>query len=113
MDIEERIHEELQDLKLNPHVTNIHTRSKNHYEIEYSPKNSESSYKDKTYKIEIILPEKYPEEPPTLRFLNHIYHLNISPTAGEVRMSVLEDDWSSFLSLASIIESMDRILEEP
>lgn len=28
-------------------------------------------------------------------------------------MPVLEDDWSPFLSLNSIIESLDQILEQP
>lgn len=59
------------------------------------------------------MPTTYPQDPPSLKFLDQIYHLNIGLSSGQVRMSVLEDDWSPFLSLTSLIESLDKILEEP
>jgi ubiquitin-protein ligase len=63
--------------------------------------------------LKLTLPTAYPHDPPSIRFLDQVYHLNIGFSSGEVRMPVLEDDWSPFLSLNSIIESLDQILEQP
>lgn len=55
----------------------------------------------------------YPLQAPRVRFVNRIYHLNVGYCSGEVRMPVLEDDWSPFLTLMSVIESLDQILTHP
>jgi ubiquitin-protein ligase len=57
------------------------------------------------------LPKNYPNDPPSLKFIDKIYHLNIGYNSGEIRMSILENDWSPFLSLTSLIESLDKLLE--
>lgn len=83
------------------------------YTITYCPSSTKSPYRQRNYTLEVTLPETYPTDPPSIRFLDQIYHLNVGFRSGEVRMPVLEDDWSPFLSLTSVIESLDRILEEP
>lgn len=57
--------------------------------------------------------ENYPEEPPLLSFLDKIYHLNIDPIKGNVHMALLSDDWSPYLTLAAVFDSLDLLLEEP
>lgn len=61
----------------------------------------------------MVFSDFYPDEAPSLRFTDQIYHLNVGLSSGEVRMGVLEDDWSAFISLNSLIESLDQILEVP
>ena len=34
-------------------------------------------------------PEKYPEQKPEVKFVNKIYHLNVSPTSGHICISIL------------------------
>ena len=61
----------------------------------------------------MLISETYPEEPPKLAFLDKIYHLNIHPITGEVNMPLLNDDWSPYLTLAAVLDSLDCIIEEP
>jgi ubiquitin-protein ligase len=51
--------------------------------------------------------------PPYIYFLDKIYHLNVDPIGGQLSMPILSDDWSPFLTLSSIFEGIDNILEEP
>lgn len=72
------------------------------YRLKYQPLATSSPYKGRTYNLELILPSTYPNGPPSLRFLDQIYHLNVGLSSGEVRMPVLEDDWSPYLTLNSL-----------
>lgn len=83
------------------------------YKLQYHPCETLSVYKEKTYSLELVFSLSYPNNAPSLRFTDQIYHLNVGFNSGEVRMAVLEDDWSPFLSLTSLIESLDQVLEAP
>jgi len=65
------------------------------------------------FRVRFIIPEQYPEEPPKLMFLDKIYHLNIDPVTGDVHMGLLAEDWSPYLTLTAVIDSIDSIMEEP
>ena len=88
--ISDRLKEELEDLKTHPHISNIETPNQFTVKMVYTPSETTSVYKDKIYGLLITLPETYPEDPPTLKFLDSIYHLNINYESGEVRMAILE-----------------------
>jgi ubiquitin-protein ligase len=54
--------------------------------------------------------ESYPEEPPEVRFIDQMYHLNVEYKSGVVHMAILEDDWSPFLNVSAIFDSLDQLL---
>jgi ubiquitin-protein ligase len=70
-----------------------------------------SPYSHLTFTLIITLPPNYPEDPPALNFVDKIYHLNVDPANGEVHMPILSDDWSPFLTLAAVLDSLDNLLE--
>ena len=45
--------------------------------------------------------------------MDKIYHLNIDPIKGIVHMAILTEDWSPFLTLAAVFDTLDILLEEP
>jgi ubiquitin-protein ligase len=65
------------------------------------------------FNVKVTLPDKYPDQPPFLAFKDKIYHLNVDPITGQVSMPILKDDWSPFLTLSAVFDSLDSILEEP
>jgi ubiquitin-protein ligase len=72
-----------------------------------------SPYSHLVFTVKVTLPDKYPDSPPYVVFLDKIYHLNVDPISGQVIMPILKEDWSPFLTLSTIFESLDSILEEP
>jgi ubiquitin-protein ligase len=42
--------------------------------------------------------------------MDKIYHLNIDPIKGTVHMALLLDDWSPYLTLTAVFDSLDLLL---
>jgi len=76
-------------------------------------KSSNSPYSHIVFNIKVIIPEKFPDVPPILSFADKIYHVNIDPVSGQVSMPILKDDWSPYITLSTVFENLDNILEEP
>lgn len=76
--LSELMQREVKDLSTHPHISNIETPSDGLLKLIYSPSETSSVYKDKSYRLEICLPDTYPEDPPAVRFADPIYHLNIN-----------------------------------
>lgn len=73
-------------------------------------KDLESLYAEIPYTLKLTLPETYPEKPPFIAFLDKVHHLNIHPNTGQLSMPMLTEDWSPFLNLKAVINSLDEIL---
>ncbi|XP_069797798.1 ubiquitin-conjugating enzyme E2 T isoform X2 [Narcine bancroftii] len=75
-----------------------------------------SPYEGGIFDLDIILPERYPFEPPKIRFLTPIYHPNID-TAGRICLDILKlppkGAWRPSLNLSTVLTSIHLLMSEP
>ncbi|XP_072419302.1 ubiquitin-conjugating enzyme E2 T isoform X2 [Chiloscyllium punctatum] len=75
-----------------------------------------SPYEGGIFNLEIIVPERYPFEPPKIRFLTPIYHPNID-TAGRICLDILKlppkGAWKPSLNLSTVLTSIHLLMSEP
>ncbi|KAM5237790.1 ubiquitin-conjugating enzyme E2 T [Ctenodactylus gundi] len=73
-------------------------------------------YEKGVFKLEVIIPERYPFEPPQIRFLTPIYHPNID-SAGRICLDVLKlppkGAWRPSLNIATVLTSIQLLMAEP
>lgn len=73
-------------------------------------------YEGGTFKLEINIPERYPFEPPQIKFLTKIYHPNID-TAGRICLDVLkampQGSWKPAHNISTVLTSIQLLLSEP
>ncbi|XP_022094048.1 ubiquitin-conjugating enzyme E2 T-like [Acanthaster planci] len=73
-------------------------------------------YSDGVFKLEIQVPERYPMEPPKVRFLTPIYHPNID-TAGRICLDLLKmppsGSWKPSLSISTLLTSIRLLVSQP
>lgn len=78
------------------------------------PGPDDSPYKGGRFKVQVYLPETYPLGPPTVRFLTPIYHLNVSPTAGNVCLGFLnEENWLPTRCVRDVLSAVFSLLIKP
>jgi ubiquitin-conjugating enzyme E2 A len=65
----------------------------------------ETDWEGGVFKIALTVPEEYPMEPPTARFLTPIFHPNVY-TDGRVCVNVLQDKWEPTNDVRSILISL-------
>ncbi|XP_016067067.1 PREDICTED: ubiquitin-conjugating enzyme E2 T [Miniopterus natalensis] len=73
-------------------------------------------YEKGVFTLEVIVPERYPFEPPQIRFLTPIYHPNID-SAGRICLDILKlppkGAWRPSLSIATVLASIQLLMSEP
>ncbi|XP_006159202.1 ubiquitin-conjugating enzyme E2 T [Tupaia chinensis] len=73
-------------------------------------------YEKGVFKLEVIVPERYPFEPPQIRFLTPIYHPNID-SAGRICLDILKlppkGAWRPSLNIATVLTSIQLLMAEP
>ncbi|CAL4083122.1 unnamed protein product, partial [Meganyctiphanes norvegica] len=73
-------------------------------------------YNGGVFKLEIEIPERYPFQPPAVRFLTKIYHPNID-TAGRICLDVLKmppsGGWRPAHNLSTILTSIRLLMQAP
>uniref|UniRef100_A0A183CQ93 UBIQUITIN_CONJUGAT_2 domain-containing protein n=1 Tax=Globodera pallida TaxID=36090 RepID=A0A183CQ93_GLOPA len=81
-------------------------------------------YEGGTFVAQLDFPRSYPQRPPKMRFLSHIFHPNIYADGGEVCVSILDDAedgrpseaflrWQPVHTVESIVISVQSLLAEP
>uniref|UniRef100_A0A6I8RVQ5 Ubiquitin-conjugating enzyme E2 T n=1 Tax=Xenopus tropicalis TaxID=8364 RepID=A0A6I8RVQ5_XENTR len=77
---------------------------------------SGSPYEGGIFNLEIIVPERYPFEPPKIRFLTPIYHPNID-SAGRICLDILKlppkGAWRPALNISTVLTSIQLLMSEP
>lgn len=71
-----------------------------------------SYYEEIINTINIKIPNDYPNVAPTLKFMNKVYHPNISQH-GDICLDVLKDNWKPVYSLRTILLSIISLLSDP
>ncbi|XP_043079945.1 ubiquitin-conjugating enzyme E2 T [Puntigrus tetrazona] len=73
-------------------------------------------YEGGVFTLEINIPERYPFEPPKMRFLTPIYHPNID-NAGRICLDALKlppkGAWRPSLNISTVLTSIQLLMTEP
>ncbi|XP_056589581.1 ubiquitin-conjugating enzyme E2 T [Triplophysa dalaica] len=77
---------------------------------------SSTPYEGGVFTLEIKIPERYPFEPPKMRFLTPIYHPNID-NAGRICLDALKlppkGAWRPSLNISTVLTSIQLLMAEP
>ena len=87
---------------------------------------ADTPYEDGIFKAELIFPVDFPNKPPTMRFISHMWHPNIFPN-GCVCISILhppgiddtdekereDEKWRPIISVEAILLSVQNMLSDP
>jgi len=75
-----------------------------------------SPYQGGLFKLEVSIPERYPLEPPQMRFTTPVYHPNIDE-GGRICLDILKPaphgSWKPSINLSSVLTSLQVLLAEP
>lgn len=77
---------------------------------------SETPYEGGIFSLEIKIPDRYPFEPPNIRFLTPIYHPNID-NCGRICHDALKlppkGAWKPSLNISAVLTSIQLLMAEP
>ncbi|KAL5006785.1 hypothetical protein ScPMuIL_015591 [Solemya velum] len=77
---------------------------------------SGSPYEGGAFHVEVQIPERYPFEPPKMRFITPIYHPNID-SAGRICLDTLKmppkGAWKPCLNVSTVLTSIQLLMMEP
>ena len=65
-----------------------------------------------TFKLLMEFTEEYPNKPPAVRFLSHIFHPNVYGD-GKICLDILQNQWSPIYDIAAILTSIQSLLSDP
>jgi len=82
-----------------------------HWEgIVYGP--DDSLYQGYGYKVDIELPNDYPQSALKIKFVSPIQHINVNKD-GNICMDILKNEWTSTQSMSSVLISLVSLLSNP
>ncbi|XP_002733330.1 ubiquitin-conjugating enzyme E2 T-like [Saccoglossus kowalevskii] len=76
----------------------------------------DTPYKGGIFKLEIQVPERYPFEPPKVRFVTPIYHPNID-NGGRICLDIIKmppgGSWKPSLNISTVLKSIQLLMADP
>jgi ubiquitin-conjugating enzyme E2 T len=73
-------------------------------------------YEGGTFTLEVTLTDRYPFEPPIVKFITPIYHPNID-TGGRICLNVLNSppkgNWAPSLNISTLLLSIQQLMNDP
>ncbi|KAJ8967393.1 hypothetical protein NQ314_002899 [Rhamnusium bicolor] len=76
----------------------------------------DTPYKDGIFSLEILVPEKYPFAPPSIKFTTKIYHPNIDDN-GRICLDLIKmppaGNWKPTIGLEGLLIAVRMLLETP
>eukprot|EP00198_Chlamydomonas_reinhardtii_P000399 XP_001689734.1 ubiquitin conjugating enzyme [Chlamydomonas reinhardtii] len=79
----------------------------------YVPGPKDTPYEGGLFAVEINLDNGYPFVPPKMRFINKVWHPNVSSQSGAICLDILKDQWSPALTLKTALLSLQALLSSP
>ena len=76
----------------------------------YGP--DDSLYQGYAFKVDIELPNDYPEKALVIKFVTPIQHVNVNKD-GNICMDILKKEWASTLNMTTILISLVSLLNNP
>ena len=64
------------------------------------------------FKLTMEFPDKFPGEPPKVRFLSKMFHPNIYEN-GNICLDILDKRWSPLMDCLAILASIQSLLTDP
>ncbi|EDO16997.1 hypothetical protein Kpol_1065p12 [Vanderwaltozyma polyspora DSM 70294] len=72
----------------------------------------DSPYAGLRFKISLTFPDRYPYEPPKVKFVSPMWHPNVD-LSGNICLDVLKEKWSAVYNVQTILLSLQALLGEP
>lgn len=76
----------------------------------------ETPYEKGIFTLEILIPEKYPFSPPSIKFLTRVYHPNIDES-GRICLDLIKmppsGNWKPTIGLEGLLIAIRSLLESP
>merc|ERR1719379_1998076 len=74
---------------------------------------SDTPYEGGFFYVDIEIPTAYPFNPPKMKFLNKVWHPNISSQTGAICLDILKNEWSPALTIRTALISLQALLSTP
>ena len=71
-----------------------------------------SPYEGGTFLVEVQLPAKYPQQPPSVTVVTPLYHMNFS-TSGEPCPNLLFGQWSATSTIRTVLMQLVQLMKDP
>lgn len=73
----------------------------------------DTAYEGFYFTIEIKIPDNYPIQPPSPRFITPIFHPNIRFKDGQICLNILKDEWTPVWTVQTMCTAIQQLLEDP